>query len=133
VGQEVDRTRFTAQEFEDARERAGAEAALFGRLARAGGLSSHGFVIGFELEAWLVDHGLVPAPINEAYLAALADPLVVPELSRFNVELNGTPLPLGADAAALVLIGILPRSANRTWCSRTSRRCAATLRSTSRS
>jgi hypothetical protein len=110
VGQEVDRTRFTAQEFEDFRERAGAEAALFGQLARGGGLSGRGFVIGFELEAWLVDHGLVPAPINEAYLAALADPLVVPELSRFNVELNGTPLPLRADA-----FSALERELSRTW------------------
>lgn len=131
MGQEVDRTRFTEHEFEDFRDRAVAEAALFGNVARSGRLSSHGFVIGFEAEAWLVDHGLVPAPINEAYLAALADPLVVPELSRFNVELNGTPQPLCADAfsalerelartwrhcldvshrmdAALVLIGILP-------------------------
>ena len=131
MGQEVDRTRFTEHEFEDFRDRAVAEAALFGNVARSGSLSSHGFVIGFEAEAWLVDHGLVPAPINEAYLAALADPLVVPELSRFNVELNGTPQPLCADAfsalerelartwrhcldvshrmdAALVLIGILP-------------------------
>ena len=58
-----------------------------------------GFVIGFELEAWLVDHGLLPAPINEAYLGALDDPLVVPELSRFNVELNGTPLPLRSDGS----------------------------------
>ncbi len=131
MGQEVDRIRFTEQEFVRFGERARAESVLFGRMARGGKLSGKGFMIGFELEAWLVDHGLAPAPINEAYLAALADPLVVPELSRFNVELNGTPLALRADAfsaleheltrtwrhcldvshemdAALVLIGILP-------------------------
>ena len=131
MGQEIDRIRFAEQDFESFRGRVRQEAALFGRIARAGKLSNGSFVIGFELEAWLVDHGLFPAPINEAYLAALADPLVVPELSRFNVELNGTPLRLGSDAfsalerelsktwrhcldvshrmdAALVLIGILP-------------------------
>ena len=131
MGQEIDRTRFTEQDFERFRARLAAETALFGRAARDGGVANRGFVIGFELEAWLVDHGLVAAPINEAYLEALADPLVVPELSRFNVELNGTPRALGGDAfsllaaelaqtwrhcvdvshdldAALVLIGILP-------------------------
>jgi len=131
VGQEIDRIQFTEQDFECFCARAREEAALFGRIARVGKLSNRGFVIGFELEAWLVDHGLLPAPINEAYLAALDDPLVVPELSRFNVELNGTPLPLRSDAfsalerelsgtwrhcldvshrmdAALVMIGILP-------------------------
>lgn len=131
MGQEIDRTEFAPDDFARFRARARRELALFRSLAGRGGLSRAGFVIGFELEAWLVDHGLVPAPINEAYLAALADPLVVPELSRFNVELNGTPRPLGDDAfsalaaelastwrrcldvshrmdAALVLIGILP-------------------------
>lgn len=131
MGQEIDRVRFDPEAFARFRERARDEAARFGRLARSGGLSRAGFVVGFELEAWLVDHGLVPAPINERYLAALDDPLVVPELSRFNVELNGTPCALEADAfsrlareleatwrrcldvshgmdAALVLIGILP-------------------------
>jgi len=43
---------------------------------------------GFELEAWLVDHQHRPAPINEAYLARLQNPLVVPELAQFNVEFN---------------------------------------------
>ena len=131
LGQEIDRIRFMEQDFERFRARVREEADLFGRMARGGRLSNRGFVIGFELEAWLVDHGLVAAPINEAYLAALGDPLVVPELSRFNVELNGTPLPLRDGAfsslaqeltatwahcldvshemdAALVLIGILP-------------------------
>lgn len=131
MGQEVDRTRFTDEDFARFDARAAQELALLHRVADAGGLSRAGFVIGFELEAWLVDHGLVPAPVNEAYLAALGDPLVVPELSRFNVELNGTPRALGGNAfsalagelertwrrcldvshrmdAALVMIGILP-------------------------
>jgi len=78
-----------------------------------------------------VDHNYFPAPINERYLAKLSDPLVVPELSKFNVELNGTPQPLRGNAlsrmhaelaatwqrcqdvahaldAALVMIGIPP-------------------------
>jgi hypothetical protein len=131
VGQEVDRTRFTDDDFARFGARVREELALLHRVVDAGGLSRAGFVVGFELEAWLVDHGLVPAPINEAYLAALGDPLVVPELSRFNVELNGTPRALAGDAfsalatelaqtwrrcldvshrmdAALVMIGILP-------------------------
>jgi hypothetical protein len=131
MGEEIDRVEFTSAEVARFGRRLREEVALFGRTARAGGLSRSGFVVGFELEAWLVDHGLVPAPINERYLAALADPLVVPELSRFNVELNGTPCPLRDGAfsalateleatwqrclevshamdAGLVAIGILP-------------------------
>jgi hypothetical protein len=55
---------------------------------------------GYELECWLLDHNYFPAPINQAYLARLNNPLVVPELSRFNVELNGTPQPLRGTALA---------------------------------
>lgn len=55
---------------------------------------------GFELEAWLLDHNLFPKPCNQPFLARMADPLVVPELSRFNIELNGTPQPLAGPALA---------------------------------
>ena len=51
-----------------------------------------------EIETWIVDHNFFPAPINQRLLEALDNPLVVPELSRFNVELNCEPLPLEGDA-----------------------------------
>ncbi len=49
---------------------------------------------GYELEAWLLDCDGNPAPCNEEFLAHLKDPLVVPELAKFNVELNGSPTSL---------------------------------------
>jgi hypothetical protein len=55
-------------------------------------------VAGFELEAWLIDEKLLPVPGNVSFLARMASPLVVPELSQFNVELNGTPQPLHGNA-----------------------------------
>ncbi len=86
---------------------------------------------GFELESWLVDEQLYPAPINETFLEKLNSPLASPELANFNVELNSTPCNLTADAlsrmqkeldenweqckktakklqADIVMIGILP-------------------------
>lgn len=55
---------------------------------------------GFELEAWLLDHAGLPSPVNEACLRLLNDPLVVPELSRFNVELNAPPVEMRAGVLA---------------------------------
>jgi gamma-glutamyl:cysteine ligase YbdK (ATP-grasp superfamily) len=131
VGQEINRTRFSDEDFVRFEARLAAETRRFRELVRDGGLAQDGFRIGFEIEAWLVDHSGFPSPINAEYLAALDNPLVVPELSRFNVEINGTPQPLrdrafarleaelhetwrrclqvahGMDGA-LVLIGILP-------------------------
>ncbi len=52
---------------------------------------------GYELEAWLVDEHLEPAPINKTFLQKLNSPLASPELANFNVELNSTPCDLNAD------------------------------------
>jgi hypothetical protein len=100
MGQEIDQLQFTQEDFGRFRSHLEEETRLLGSLLADGALDNEGYSIGFEVEAWLVDHNLFPAPINEAYLAQLADPLVVPELSRFNVELNGTPQPLGSGALA---------------------------------
>jgi hypothetical protein len=131
MGREIEGFEFGTAAFLRFRESVARETALLGEWVRSGVMAESPFVAGFELEAWLVDSNFAPAPINEAYLAALASELVVPELSKFNVELNGTPQVLGPGAlialerelaatwrhclavaddldAALVMIGILP-------------------------
>ena len=131
MGKEIDGFGFDAAAFGRFRECVARETARLEAWVRAGAIAEAPYVAGFELEAWLVDRDFAPAPINEAYLAALASDLVVPELSKFNVELNGTPQVLGPGAlirleqelaatwrhclavaadldAALVMIGILP-------------------------
>lgn len=46
---------------------------------------------GLEVEAWLIDGNSLPAPRNEEFLHTVNHPLVVPELSRFNFEINADP------------------------------------------
>jgi gamma-glutamylcysteine synthetase len=132
MGQEISGGRFHKEDFERFACRLTAESALLQRLFDEGGLSTRHGSGGFELEAWLVDRDGLPAPINEQYLALLGDgALFSPELSRFNVELNSTPLQVAGDAlsrmqqelqdnwdycrrvaqqldADLVMVGILP-------------------------
>ncbi|HPP46378.1 MAG TPA: glutamate-cysteine ligase family protein, partial [Accumulibacter sp.] len=72
-----------------------------------GEFSRHGPVAGFELEAWLVDQQLRPSPRNLEFLQNLGSALVVPELSRFNVEFNGTPRPLCGYALSELENGLL--------------------------
>ena len=57
-----------------------------------------GDIAGFELEAWLVDGNGDPLPENERFLNHLNNPLVVPELANYNVELNGSPTALSGRA-----------------------------------
>lgn len=46
---------------------------------------------GIELEAWLVDENMLPDPFSTEFLNALNDPKVVPEIAKFNFEINSDP------------------------------------------
>ena len=52
--------------------------------------------VGLELEAWLVDRDKVPAPSSCEFLKKLNSPIVVPEISKFNFELNSHPEEIGS-------------------------------------
>ncbi len=100
MGQEIFRSEFSAADFQRFHDRLAAETEALAQAAAAGIFNDPRFVAGFELEAWLLDHAGFPRPVNEPYLATLNDPLVVPELSRFNVELNAPPVEMGAGVLA---------------------------------
>ncbi len=131
MGREIDAIAFDAAAFRRFGESVARETALLEAWVRSGAMAETPYVAGFELEAWLVDGTFAPAALNERFLATLASGLVVPELSKFNVELNGTPQVLGPGAlerleqelaatwrdclrvargldAGFVMIGILP-------------------------
>ncbi len=91
MGDEIDRRYYDAEDFSDFRRRLDDETALLSDLFRRAEFSRRGDVAGFELEVWLVDDKQNPAPINDEYLKCLNNPLVVPELAEYNVELNGSP------------------------------------------
>ena len=53
--------------------------------------------IGAEQELAIIDRSGRPYPVNEQILEALNDPAFVPELGRFNIECNLTPIHFSAD------------------------------------
>ena len=91
MGDEIGSRFFSAEDFSTFRAKLDEETLLLERCFRQGEFSGRGDVVGFELEAWLVDQAGNPSPSNEPFLSRLASPLVVPELSAYNVELNGSP------------------------------------------
>ena len=98
MGQEIEESRFTKADFAEFEERLRAETALLEASLADGAFADTPKVGGFELEAWLVGPDMRPAPLVEAFLEQLDDPLVVPELATFNTEINGTPQRLHGDA-----------------------------------
>ena len=91
MGDEIEKRFFDASDFCTFRERLEAETELLGKHFRDDAFSRRGEVAGFELEAWLIDKQGNPLPANKEFLQRLDNPLVVPELAAFNVELNGSP------------------------------------------
>jgi len=102
MGQEISNSHFQADDFEDFQLRLQQETRLLERWLEDGVFPQGEHVVGFELEAWLVDESAHPVPINEALLQRLNDPLVVPELAKFNLEFNGTPQRLTGSAFSLL-------------------------------
>ncbi len=83
-----DRIRFDPFDYFLFKSRLKRETDLLGRWLSEGRLTDSRSIGGFELEAWLLDRHGQPTPNNQTFLERLGSPLVVPELSAFNVEFN---------------------------------------------
>lgn len=94
MGQEISGTTFSASDAAEFVRRLANETALLRQWLDAGRMSSGGPLVGCELEAWLVDRDMNPAPVNREFLAHLDDPASSPELAKFNVEFNTDPVRL---------------------------------------
>lgn len=94
MGQEIDVAHFTDADFKTFYQRLESETRYLKQCFEDQRFASGPVTCGFELEAWLVDQQLHPAPINEQFIEAMGSPMVTPELASFNLEFNYTPLDL---------------------------------------
>ncbi|MBB4212291.1 gamma-glutamyl:cysteine ligase YbdK (ATP-grasp superfamily) [Rhodothalassium salexigens DSM 2132] len=91
MGDEVETSDFRRADFRAFEKTLRFETDLLYRWLKAGRVARDRMRVGAELEAWLVDAQGRPAARNKAFLDAMDDPLVVPELSKFNIEFNTPP------------------------------------------
>ncbi len=98
MGEEISTTQFQPQDFENFSLRLRAETELLQQWLRDGVFADGARVGGFELEAWLIDRAQRPAPLNERLIKRMGSALVVPELAKFNIEINSTPQSLRGNA-----------------------------------
>lgn len=98
LGEEIETTGFTRADKARFAGRLAQETDIARALFAQDRFSRDGHMLGFEVESWIVDHNYAPSSINQHLLETLNNPLVVPELSRFNIELNCDPLPLEGGA-----------------------------------
>ena len=91
MGREINTTEFSNEDFEEFEKRLRDETRILRDWFDNGSFEDTEGSCGFELEAWLTDRNFFPYPENEEFLRRVNNPLVVPELAKFNVEINSTP------------------------------------------
>ncbi|MFI6322715.1 glutamate--cysteine ligase [Nonomuraea sp. NPDC050556] len=94
MGQDVDKARFSEAEFSRFGERLREQLIQLRDLLDEPGFGQGPTTIGAELELFLVDGNGDPMPRGEELIAELDDPRLTPELGRYNLEVNLTPVPL---------------------------------------
>ena len=94
MGLSIDRERFDPVDYRRFERRLDECLLALGRLLGRPGFGVGPTTVGAELELFLVDGQGRALPRNQAVRAETADPRVVLEIDRFNLELNLTPAPL---------------------------------------
>jgi gamma-glutamyl:cysteine ligase YbdK (ATP-grasp superfamily) len=103
MGQEISFTQFDESDFIRFHDKLKQETALLAKCIADKKCSTRKPVAGFEIEAWLIDAEMRPAPINQLFLTSLKNPLVTTELAKFNIELNCQPVALTENVFSLLL------------------------------
>ncbi len=91
MGQEIEKTFFSEDDYNKFRQVLEQETTLLTSWFNDGALSNDGLMGGFEIESWLLDKSLQPAPVNKEFLDRFDSELATPELAKFNLEFNNTP------------------------------------------
>jgi hypothetical protein len=94
MGLAIDRDRFDPVDYERFGERLEECLLALGRLLERPGFGVGPTTVGAELELFLIDGRGRALPLNQTVRAEAADPRLVLEVDRFNLELNLTPAPL---------------------------------------
>lgn len=102
MGQEIRDTNFSQSVREEFRARLRRETAtLKGWFEQKAFDCDSAFTVGLELEGWLIDENHLPTPRNVEFFSTANDPDIVPELSKFNFEINAPPQRLDGDCFSL--------------------------------
>jgi predicted ArsR family transcriptional regulator len=94
MGLAIDREQFDPVDYRRFGQRLDECLLAMGRLLERPGFGTGPTTLGAELELFLVDSQGRALPLNQVVRSEAADPRVVLEIDRFNLELNLTPAPL---------------------------------------
>ena len=91
MGQDIHKLHFSDQELAEYQKRLREETKILKSWFDKKEFSNAAPMTGIELEAWLVDNDMLPSPCGVEFIKGLDNWQVVPEISRYNFELNSEP------------------------------------------
>lgn len=94
MGEEIQYSRFNKSDYQKFSLLLKSETELLKSWFENHKFSNAPLMAGYELETWLINNSAKPVAINEAFLKKANNPLLSPELAKFNIELNVDPEPL---------------------------------------
>ncbi len=91
MGQEVQGSTFTKEQFVEFKQMMLNELKLLKEIESRDEFSKKASMIGLEIEGWLVNSNMLPFECAPEFLETLGHKQVVPEISKFNFEINSNP------------------------------------------
>jgi hypothetical protein len=98
MGQEIEKTFFSKDDYDQFRQYLENETSELEAWINDSVLANDSLMGGFEIESWLLNESLQPAPLNKEFLDRFDSSLATPELAQFNLEFNNIPRELSATA-----------------------------------
>jgi hypothetical protein len=98
MGQEIEKTFFSKEDYDQFRYYLEKETSQLEALFNDGVVTNDALMGGFEIESWLLNESLQPAPLNKEFIDRFDSSLATPELAQFNLEFNNMPRELTATA-----------------------------------
>jgi hypothetical protein len=91
MGQEIQQSTFTELDQEEFSKKLKEETEILRGWFKRNAFLPEDNKCGLELEGWILDAEGLPSPDNQKLLPLINDPQVVPEISKFNFEINSMP------------------------------------------
>jgi hypothetical protein len=94
MGKEIQRSGYSAEDMEEFNHKLHKETKILKSWFDSDKFKKDTYKTGIELEAWLTNENMLPDPYSVEFLDKLNHEQVVPEIARFNFEINSSPYDL---------------------------------------
>lgn len=94
MGKQIKGSGYTSEEMDVFRSKLEKEMKILRSWFKNKSFVNNDHKVGIELEAWLVDQNMLPDPFGPEFLKGLNHEQIVPEIAKFNFEINSSPYKL---------------------------------------